>query len=315
MFKSLHVPAQAPWPLPLVITHCCLEQYNRLFKLLLAFRHVHLELQHVELPRMELLGCALRAQLAYFVSQVLQYFQQDVIEPAHRRLLEALDGIASPIAVLAPLGLAARSLEDRGEAERAEGGLPGGRGWGSVGRSIGRTVGRPSGREGRAGQHVKVCLASWKCAGWGIEGEVWARCGPPMAPQALQVTVVDECWGSVSVGFYRTGTGQGVVNKRASGSELASSEAPYNHHPVALWSIVHRSDPREAWTPWNPENQLRRIALVDCATVGPKPCQGWPLHTDESVLGMDSGENGCNLPSANRRRACHGNRVSKGSDL
>lgn len=81
---------RVPWPMPLVITQYSLERYNQLFRLLLAFRHVHMELQKLELPRGELLAWALRAELAYFVSQVLLYFQQDVISVAYNRLLAAV---------------------------------------------------------------------------------------------------------------------------------------------------------------------------------------------------------------------------------
>lgn len=90
-FSSMELSYRVPWPLPLVITQSSLEQYNSLFKLLLAFRHVHLELQELVLPRTDLLPWALRAELAFFVSQVLQYFQQDVIEAAHRKLLHTVD--------------------------------------------------------------------------------------------------------------------------------------------------------------------------------------------------------------------------------
>mmetsp|Transcript_100676 Transcript_100676/g.323242 ORF Transcript_100676/g.323242 Transcript_100676/m.323242 type:complete len:1013 (+) Transcript_100676:190-3228(+) len=90
-FSSMELSYRVPWPLPLVITQSCMERYNRLFKLLLAFRHVHLELQGAELPRGELLAWALRSELSYFVSQVLMYFQQDVIESAHRKLLRTVE--------------------------------------------------------------------------------------------------------------------------------------------------------------------------------------------------------------------------------
>lgn len=90
-FSSMELSYQAPWPLPLVITRRCIEQYNRLFRLLLAFKHVHLELQRLDLPRNALLMWALRSELSYFVSQVLLYFQQDVIEAAHTRLLQGVE--------------------------------------------------------------------------------------------------------------------------------------------------------------------------------------------------------------------------------
>ncbi|CAE8730157.1 unnamed protein product [Polarella glacialis] len=95
-FSCLGLSYRVPWPLPLVITQHCLERYNRLFRLLLAFRHAHLELQHVELPRKDLQSAwALRSQISYFVSQVLQYFQQDVIEAAHRKLLQSVESSKS----------------------------------------------------------------------------------------------------------------------------------------------------------------------------------------------------------------------------
>jgi len=90
-FSSIELSYSVPWPLPLVITQHCLEQYNQLFRLLLAFRHAHLELQRVELPRERLVAWAFRAQLSFFVSQVLLYFQQDVIEVAHQRLLRVIE--------------------------------------------------------------------------------------------------------------------------------------------------------------------------------------------------------------------------------
>jgi len=86
--SCMELSYKAPWPLPLVITQSSLMRYNQLFKMLLAFRYVHLDLQHVQMPRSEQLGWALRAQLSYFVSQVLLYFHQDVIEASHRRLLQ-----------------------------------------------------------------------------------------------------------------------------------------------------------------------------------------------------------------------------------
>lgn len=89
-FSCTELSYRVPWPLPLVITRRCVEQYNRLFRLLLAFRHVHLELQRLDLPRGDLLAWALRSELSYFVSQVLLYFQQDVIEASHSRLLQAV---------------------------------------------------------------------------------------------------------------------------------------------------------------------------------------------------------------------------------
>lgn len=90
-FSSIELSYSVPWPLPLVITQHNLEQYNQLFRLLLAFRNAHLELQRVELPRQRLPAWALRAQLSFFVSQVLLYFQQDVIEVAHQRLLRVIE--------------------------------------------------------------------------------------------------------------------------------------------------------------------------------------------------------------------------------
>jgi len=90
-FAAMDISYQVPWPLPLVITQDCLEQYNRLFRLLLAFRYAHLELQRVDLPRDEIMAWALRAQLSHFVSQVLLFFQQDVVEVEHQRLLQSIE--------------------------------------------------------------------------------------------------------------------------------------------------------------------------------------------------------------------------------
>ncbi|CAE7685733.1 GCP4 [Symbiodinium sp. CCMP2592] len=89
-FVNLHLTYEAVWPLPLVFTQRCLERYNHFFRILLAFRHAHLELQRCELPRGNVLAWALKSQLSFFVSQVLQFFQQDVIEASFRTLLRTI---------------------------------------------------------------------------------------------------------------------------------------------------------------------------------------------------------------------------------
>lgn len=89
-FSSLELSFKVPWPLPLVITQGSLDQYTSMFRMLLAFRHAHLELQRVDLPQKRLHAWAFRAQLSYFVSQVIQYFHMDVIEVAHQRLLQVV---------------------------------------------------------------------------------------------------------------------------------------------------------------------------------------------------------------------------------
>merc|ERR1712129_343057 len=61
------------------------------FQLLLGFRHTHLELLRLHLPRRDFLVWALRSELSHFVSQVLLYFQQDVIEAASVKLSQAVD--------------------------------------------------------------------------------------------------------------------------------------------------------------------------------------------------------------------------------
>lgn len=90
-FSTTELSYDVPWPLPLVITRFALEKYNRIFQLLFSFRHVHLELQRQTLPRGEVLAWAFRAQLSFFVSQVLLYFQQDVIEVEHQKLVQAVE--------------------------------------------------------------------------------------------------------------------------------------------------------------------------------------------------------------------------------
>jgi len=90
-FKHMELSYEVPWPLPLVITQHYLDQYNRLFRLLLAFRHAHQELQCIDLPKEKRTAWALRAQLSFFITQILIYFQQDVIEVAHQRLLQAIE--------------------------------------------------------------------------------------------------------------------------------------------------------------------------------------------------------------------------------
>ncbi|CAK0849522.1 unnamed protein product [Prorocentrum cordatum] len=90
-FSAMELSYDAPWPLPLVITQASMERYNRLFKLLLAFRHVQLELLRASLPRGELLPWAMRSELSFFVSQVLVYFQQDVIEASFAKLMHSVE--------------------------------------------------------------------------------------------------------------------------------------------------------------------------------------------------------------------------------
>ncbi|CAJ1409543.1 unnamed protein product [Effrenium voratum] len=92
-FSSLTLSYQVPWPLPLILTSRCLERYNRLFQQLLQLRLAHLELQRVEVKHR--LHWSFRSQLMFFVSQLLQFFQQDVVEAAQKKLLDAVEASQS----------------------------------------------------------------------------------------------------------------------------------------------------------------------------------------------------------------------------
>lgn len=98
-FEDLTLTYQVPWPLPLIVTQSCLERYNRLFQHLLTYRHATMRLQHLQPDADDeergRLAAALKAQLCFFWTQVLQFFLQDVVEASHQKLLEVVTSSSS----------------------------------------------------------------------------------------------------------------------------------------------------------------------------------------------------------------------------
>ena len=69
----------------------CLR-YNRLFQQLLTYRLATFELQRLQLGRdASRHQWAFKAQLSFFLSQVMDFFLQDVVEASHQELLHRVD--------------------------------------------------------------------------------------------------------------------------------------------------------------------------------------------------------------------------------
>jgi len=94
--NALGLCFDVPWPASLVVTEDALQKYNQLFRLLFAFRRTHITLQRgwcdfkTEGPGTDW-TMIIRSEMLFFVSQILQYFQQDVIEGLHNQLLETVE--------------------------------------------------------------------------------------------------------------------------------------------------------------------------------------------------------------------------------
>eukprot|EP00397_Hematodinium_sp_SG-2012_P020202 GEMP01020800.1.p1 GENE.GEMP01020800.1~~GEMP01020800.1.p1 ORF type:complete len:852 (+),score=186.94 GEMP01020800.1:40-2595(+) len=91
----LGLSVDVPWPASQVVTDEAIQKYNQLFRLLFAFRRTHIALQRgwcdFKLHRPGTDWTIIRSQMLFFVSQILQYFQQDVIEGLHSQLLDTVE--------------------------------------------------------------------------------------------------------------------------------------------------------------------------------------------------------------------------------
>ncbi|CAD7927213.1 unnamed protein product [Amoebophrya sp. A25] len=109
--RDLNISFDIPWPLSLIVSYENLQSYNRLFRLLFAYKRALYGLSRIWLVRRQpyrpsnpetrlhfqhqFQSGLFRHRLYFFVTQILQYLQQDVIESAFCGLEKEVSRVAS----------------------------------------------------------------------------------------------------------------------------------------------------------------------------------------------------------------------------